>query len=108
MKLDEALLSVGMGIVSGRIGKAGANGKMVLSNAAKSAKQTIARETRRANQQYAQKVIASTISTRNNIFSSTTWGASFRFAAGSGVSNGVTGIYSSWGLFPDAPTWKPW
>jgi RHS repeat-associated protein len=71
MKLDEAILSVGMGVVSGRIGGSGANEKMVLSNAAKSAKQTIARESRRANQQYAQKVIAATISSRNNTFAST-------------------------------------
>ena len=29
---------------------------------------------------------------------------SFRFAAGTGISNGSNGGYSSWGLFPDAPT----
>ena len=108
MKLDEALLSVGMGVVSGLIGGAGANKKMVLSNAAKSAKQTIAREGRRANQQYAQKVIASTISARNSMFSSTALNSSFKFAVGSGVSNGVTGIYSSLGWFPNLPAWKPW
>ena len=108
MKLDEAVLSVGMGVISGRIGGPGANEKMVLSNAAKSAKQTIARETRRANQKYAQKVIAATISSRNNTFATTAWAASFRFAAGTGVSNGFNGSYSSWGWFPDAPTWKPW
>lgn len=66
------------------------------------------RATPRANQQYAQKAIASTISNRNNIFASTMWGASFRFAAGSGVSNGLIGKYSSLGWFPDAPAWKPW
>ena len=108
MKLDEAILSVGMGVVSGRIGGSGANEKMVLSNAAKSVKQTIARESRRANQQYAQKVIAATISSRNNTFASTAWVASFRFAAGTGISNGATGKYSSLELFPNAPTWKPW
>ena len=108
MKLDEAVLSVGMGVISGRIGGSGANEKMALSNAAKSAKQTIVRETRRANQKYAQKVIAAAICSRNNAFATTAWVASFRFAAGTGVSNGVNGKYSSWGLFPDAPTWKPW
>ena len=108
MKLDEAILSVGMGVVSGRIGGPGANEKMVLSNAAKSAKQTIARESCRANQQYAQKVIAATISSRNNTFASTAWVASFRFAAGTSISNGATGKYSSLELFPNAPTWKPW
>ena len=108
MKLDEAILSVGMGVISGRIGGAGANEKLALSDAARSAKQAIAREARRANQKYAQKAIARTISSRNNVFANTAWVASFRFAAGSGVSNGVTGKYSSLGLFPDAPTWKPW
>ena len=39
-----------MGVISGRIGDSGANEKMVLSNAAKSAKQTIACETRKENQ----------------------------------------------------------
>ena len=69
---------------------------------------SVARETRRANQKYAQKVIAATISSRNNTFAATAWAASFRFAAGTGVSNGINGSYSSWGWFPDAPTWKPW
>lgn len=108
MKLDEAILSVGMGSISGRIGGPGANEKMVLSNAAKSAKQTIARETRRTNQKYAPKVIASTISARNNTFASTAWVASFSFSVGSVVSNGVTGKYSSLGLLPNVPTWNPW
>ena len=69
---------------------------------------SVARETRRANQKYAQKVIAATISSRNNTFAATAWAASFRFAAGTGVSNSINGSYSSWGWFPDAPTWKPW
>lgn len=55
-----------------------------------------------------QKVIAATISSRNNTFASTAWVASFRFAVGTGISNGVTGKYSSLELFPNAHTWKLW
>lgn len=108
MKLDEAMLSVGMGALAGKIGGAGANDKMALSNAANSAKQTIAREARRANQKYAQKVISATIRSCNNTFATTAWIASFRFAAGTGVSNAANVIYSGFGWFPDAPAWKPW
>lgn len=97
-----------MGVISGHIGGSGANENMFLSNAAKSAKQTIAREARRENQKYAQKVIAETIRSRNNIFATTAWSASFRFAVGTGISNGVSGHYGSWGWFPNAPTLKLW
>ena len=107
VKADEALLSVGMGVVSGRIGGAGTNEKMVLTNAAKSAKQTIARETRRANQKYAQKVIAETIGARNNLFAYTAWSAGFKFTVGSVVSNVSTVGYNSLGLFPDMPALNP-
>lgn len=108
MKLDEALVAVGMGFVSGKIGGAGANEKMVLSNAANSAKQTIAREARRANQKYAQKVITAAISSRNNMFASTAWSTSGRFALGVEVANVFSGAFSKLNPFPDAPTWKAW
>lgn len=108
MKLDEAVVSVSMGVLSGKIGGAGANEDMVLSNAANSAKQAITRETRRANQKYAQKAIAAAISSRNNTFATTAWVSSARFAAGTGLSNGVNVFWGSRGWFPDAPTWKPW
>ena len=108
MKLDEAIVSVIMGGVSGLIGGAGANEKMVLSNAANSAKQTIAREARRANQKYAQKVITAAVSSRNNMFASTAWSTSGRFALGVGVANVVSGWLGKRNPFPDAPTWKPW
>ena len=108
IKLDEALLSVGMGVVSGRIGGPGANENMVLSNTYKNAKQTIAREMRRANEKYAEKVILKTIASRNNVFSSSSWGSSLRFAIGTGASSGVTIKYSTLGLLPNAPSWKPW
>lgn len=108
MKLDEAVLSIGMGIVSGRIGGSGANENMALTSVINSTKQTIVRESRRANQQYALKAVASTISYRNNIISVSTWSSSFRFSLGCGLSNGFTSSYSKLDLFPKAPTWKPW
>ena len=105
VELDDMLLSVGLGFVSGKIGGAGANENMVLSNIAKNTKRTIARETRRANQKYAQKAIASAISSRNNKFAIVGWISSFRFAAGAGVSYGGSAFYNTLGLFPNAPTW---
>ncbi len=108
MKLDEAVLSIGMGIVSGRIGGSGANENMALTSVINSTKQTIVRESRRANQQYALKAVASTISYRNNIISVSTWSSSFRFSLGCGLSNGFTSSYSKLDLFPKAPTCKPW
>lgn len=108
MKLDEAIVSVAAGVLAGRIGGAGANKKMVLSNAAKSTKQTIVREMRRANQKYAQKVIAAAISSRNDLFVNTALVASARFAAGTGVSNVGTGMWSRHSLFSNVPEWKPW
>lgn len=38
----------------------------------------------------------------------TAWTASARFAAGCGVSNGITGWYSKLGWFSDMPSWKLW
>ena len=108
MKLDEAVLSIGMGVISGRIGGSGANEKNVLTDAVKNTKKTITREMRRVNQKYAQKVITAAVRSRNNTFAATAWSASFRFAVGTGVANGFNGKYSSMGRFPDAPTWKPW
>ena len=81
---------------------------MVLSNVIDSTKKTITCETRRANQQYAQKAIATASSYKSNVIALSTWSASFRFSLGCGVSNGVTSGYSRFGFFPTAPTWKPW
>lgn len=108
VKSDELALSVGMGVLSGKIGGPGANHKNVLTNAANSTKQTIAREMRRANQKYAQKAIASSLAYRNNIILSTLCDSSFKYAVGTVSSNFTTGIYSEWNLFPNAPSWKFW
>ena len=108
MRLDEAVLAVGSGVLSGRIGGSGANERMVLTNAANSTKQTVKREMCRANQKYAQKAVASALRYRNNLYATTAWTASARFAAGCGVSNGITGWYSKLGWFSDMPSWKLW
>ena len=108
MKLDEAILSIGFGVLSGKISGAGANKNVVLNNTIENAKHTVARETRRANQQYANKVIASTIRSRNDVLSSAALISSSRFAAASGAANGGMEAYRGVELLPDAPAWKPW
>ena len=108
MRLDEAIASVGMGVLSGKIGGAGANKGFTLTKLIDGSKRIADRELRRANQQYAQKAIASTMGYRNNILSYTTWGASARFAAGCGASNGAIGVLSRVNTYWDVPEWKPW
>lgn len=105
---DGAILSVGMGAFSGLIGGPGANQNNVLTNTFISFKNAIARESRRANQIYAQKAIASITSYVSNIFSVTTWGSCVRFAAGCGIANGVTTSYTNNRIFDDWPSWKVW
>ena len=60
------------------------------------------------NQKYAQKVVASAIKYRNNVLSSTAWSAGFKFAAGAGVTNIATGMWTKAGLLPNAPTYAFW
>ena len=108
LKLDEAMLSVGMGYISGRIGGSGANENMMLTDSARRTMQVITREAHRANQEYAQKAKARAIGYCINLFEFTTWEASSRFAIGTGVSNGVTTEFSDKNPFPQMPSWKPW
>ena len=108
INLGEAAVSVVMGVASGIIGGPGANKDLVLSNAARSVKQTIGRETRRANQRYAQKVIAAAVSSRNNTFSSIGLASIFKFTIGTGLSNFVNGKASSCRSFRNAPILEPW
>mgnify|MGYP003303548723 CR=1 FL=1 len=108
MKLDEALLSVGMGVVSGQIGNDGANKNMVLTTTIESTKKTIVRETRRANQQFAQKAIKSAASNCKNTLCSASWDASIRFTACTSISNTAVGVYSGYNIFPNVPAWAPW
>lgn len=108
MKLDEAIISVIAGAASGKIGGAGADKDHVLSNAFNGTKKVIERETRRANQKYAQKAISKAISSRNNIFASTVSESAIRFTTGGFFYNTITGKLFNSGLLPNAPTWKPW
>ena len=104
--LDGAILSIGMGVLSGWIGGSGANEKNVLTNSILQLKKTAAREARRVNQVYAQKAIASMTSYVYNILATTAWGSSIRFAAGCGVANAITTGYSNNRLFPGWPSWS--
>ena len=108
MKLDEAIVSAGMGVMSGQIGGPGANEHMALTNAIKSTKTVMAREARRANRQYAQKAIMSAIRHRNNTISASSWSSSFLFSTGTGISNAVTGAYSELDWLPNFLSYKPW
>ena len=108
MKLDEAVVSIGMGVVAGHMGGPGANVGMTLTNTARSAAKTIEREARRANQQYAQKAITAAVSYRNEVFASAAWSGSIKFAAATGVSSGITGAWSKANRFPTVPAWAPW
>ena len=108
MKLDEAIVSVGMGVISGQIGGPGANEHMALTNVIKSTKTVMAREARRANRQYAQKAIMSAIRYRNNTISVSSWSSSFLFSTGTGISNAVTGAYSELDWLPNFLSYKPW
>ena len=106
--LDGAILSIGMGVLSGRIGGPGANEKNVLTNSILQLKKTIARETRRANQKYAQKAIAAMTSYVYNILDVSAFSSSVKFAAGCGVSSAVTTGYANYRLFQNWPSWKFW
>ena len=108
LKLDDAMLAVGMGYFSGKIGGAGANENMMLTDSAHRTMQVITREAHRANQEYAQKAKARAIGYCINLFEFTTWEASVRFAIGTGVSNGVTTEYGDINPLPQMPSWKPW
>ena len=104
-KLDEALASVGAGVISGKIGGPGANYNMALTKTIDSAKTAMAREARRQNREYAQKVIASATRTRNNTLALSAWSGSAKFSLGLGVSNGLVRGWQKLNLFPDALTW---
>ena len=106
--LDGAILSIGMGVLSGRIGGPGANEKKVLTNSILQLKKTIARETRRANQKHAQKAIAAMTSYVYNILDASAFSSSVKFAAGCGVSSAVTTGYANYRLFQNWPSWKFW
>lgn len=104
VKLDEAVASVWTGALAGKIGGSGANYNMVLTKTIDSAKTVMAREARRQNREYAQKVIASAARTRNNTLALSAWSGSANFSLGLGLSNGIMAGWQKLQLFPDVPT----
>lgn len=104
--LDGAILSILMGFASGWIGNSGANENNLLTNSILQLRRTIAREARRANQQYAQKAIASMTSYVYTILRTATWNSSIRFAVGCGVASAITTGYANNRLLPQWPSWK--
>lgn len=99
IKLDEVIIATASGAISGLIGGSGANENLVLTNAIKGTKQAVTRELRRANQKYAQKVIASAISRRNGLLTSAISSASTKFGVGAGVANATIEEYKTIDLF---------
>lgn len=95
IQLDRAVLSVGLGVLSGLIGGSGANKDYALNNSIDYAKQVKTHLIHRANQEYAQKAIAKAILYRNDFISYTAWTASIRFAAGNGIANGILEKYNN-------------
>lgn len=116
MRLDEGLLSIGMGVVSGRIGGAGANEGKIITNTIESAKKTISKEIRRSvtNPSYAKKAISSAKFVKSSIISSAAINSSVRFAAGCGIANGVVTYYhkkssnDKYEKYVEKISWKPW
>ena len=97
----EAVLSIVMGMASGTIGGPGANEGMMLTDAFEYMGKTAAREARRQNQEYASKSLLRALYYGINIISMSAWESSIRFAAGCGISNGVTAWESQTGFLSD-------
>lgn len=108
IELDDAVASVFIGTVFGYLGGPGANEGQVLTNTIRSAKETVAREVRRANQRYAQKVILSTMTYRNNILRSAALKGGVGFATSNITTDMSTKMFGAFELFPNAPAWKFW
>ena len=94
MTVTGTITSVVGGVISAKIGGKGANCNGTLSNVVRNTKQTIIRESRRANQRYASKAVATTISYCSNTLAKSAWSSSFKFSAGCGVSNGLMAVYN--------------
>ena len=92
MTLAGAASAVFAGVISGKIGGKGANCDNVLTNSICSTRKVIARESNRANQKYAAKVVNAAISSRNNQLSLSFWDFTSRFSIGSVLSNKISYI----------------
>lgn len=78
------------GGVAGFVGGPGANQDMVLTKTIQTSIKTVNRMATRKCTAYAAKRIAATTAWRNNILIVSALGGSARFAAGIGISNGLT------------------
>ena len=107
IRWDSLALSVILGGASGWAGGPGANHNNKLTNSILQLRRTLAREARRANREYAQKAIVSMTSYVHNILAVATWESSITFAAGCGITNAVTSVYSEY-INLGSPGWKPW
>lgn len=78
------------------LGGNGANYKNVLTDTINGTKKVIAREMRRENKKYANKVIKSAVASKNNTLALAFWSGSASFTLGCGISNRVSCLFSRW------------
>ncbi len=107
-KLDELLVSAGMGMFFARLGKNGANYKNKVSNLINSTNATLKREARRANQVFAMEAKEKALHNLHMTLTYTILDASISSTVTSITSEHVSAKYSSFGFFPNAPVIKPW
>lgn len=93
IRIDEMIVATFGGVVAGWLGGPGANEHLVLTNTIKTAMETIHRMASRNCIKYAEKMIASTKSWRNNILSFAALKGSVIFGVGCGISNGLLAAY---------------
>ena len=94
--MKEAAGSALMGALSGGLGGNGSNYKNVLTDTINGTKKVVAREMRRENKKYANKVIKSAVASRNNTLALSFWSGSASFTLGCGISNRVSCLFSRW------------
>ena len=92
--VDKLIVAAGTGAFSGRIGGAGANQNMALTNTIQTSMKTTVKMKSRNNTSYAAKQVASTKAWRNNRLSASAVEGSARFSAGIGISNAITGTWT--------------
>ena len=94
MSIGGMAVSIFAGMFSGLIGGSGANHNMALTNVVSSTKNTIIRESRRANQVHAQKVITKAVTSRNSALGYSFLFGTIRFAIGTDLANRVNTRFS--------------
>ena len=69
--------------------------KLSLTNTIESTKNTLSREAKRANQDYAKKAISRAIFYKNDTLSREAWNCSAKYALGTGFSNFINYVHKS-------------